>query len=207
MADAEGASAPVAPRESQALLRLLVESVHEYAIFALDATGHVASWNPGAERRLQLAQEQAARVEAERVTRQLQEVTAEARRAHEQLRLVFEGIAEGIIVQSRDGRIVLANDTGARMCGFDTAAEVMAAPISEILARFELFDEGGRPFPLEDLPARRVLRGEDHAEAVLRSRPQGSQADRWSLSRATALRDEAGEIAYAVSIFEDIGER
>jgi PAS domain S-box-containing protein len=36
--------------ESGGLYRLLVESVRDYAIFALDATGHVLSWNPGAQR-------------------------------------------------------------------------------------------------------------------------------------------------------------
>ena len=30
--------------------RLLVESITDYAIYMLDATGHVTSWNPGAER-------------------------------------------------------------------------------------------------------------------------------------------------------------
>ena len=30
--------------------RLLVDSVRDYAIFLLDVGGHVASWNPGAER-------------------------------------------------------------------------------------------------------------------------------------------------------------
>src|SRR5688572_3184293 len=30
--------------------RLLVESVQEYAMFLLDATGHVVTWNHGAER-------------------------------------------------------------------------------------------------------------------------------------------------------------
>jgi PAS domain S-box-containing protein len=30
--------------------RLLVESVHDYAIFMLDPGGHVATWNPGAAR-------------------------------------------------------------------------------------------------------------------------------------------------------------
>ena len=29
--------------------RLLVETVRDYAIFMLDATGHIVSWNPGAE--------------------------------------------------------------------------------------------------------------------------------------------------------------
>jgi len=36
--------------EASGLYRMLVESVRDYAIFALDKTGHVLSWNPGAER-------------------------------------------------------------------------------------------------------------------------------------------------------------
>jgi PAS domain S-box-containing protein len=36
--------------EGDGLYRLLVESVLDYAIFALDAEGHVMSWNPGAQR-------------------------------------------------------------------------------------------------------------------------------------------------------------
>jgi PAS domain S-box-containing protein len=36
--------------EAGALHRLLVESVDEYAIFALDPEGYILSWNPGAER-------------------------------------------------------------------------------------------------------------------------------------------------------------
>jgi PAS domain S-box-containing protein len=35
---------------SDGLYRLLIESVRDYAIFALDATGHVLSWNLGAQR-------------------------------------------------------------------------------------------------------------------------------------------------------------
>jgi PAS domain S-box-containing protein len=36
--------------ESEELFRLLVESVQEYAIFLLDLTGHIISWNRGAQR-------------------------------------------------------------------------------------------------------------------------------------------------------------
>src|SRR5262245_9346100 len=32
--------------------RLLIEGVKDYAIFMLDLTGHIATWNPGAERLL-----------------------------------------------------------------------------------------------------------------------------------------------------------
>ena len=34
----------------ESLYRLLVETVRDYAIFALDRTGHVVTWNPGAQR-------------------------------------------------------------------------------------------------------------------------------------------------------------
>jgi PAS domain S-box-containing protein len=40
---------PPTPAESADLLRAIVESVRDYAIFALDPGGHVATWNPGAE--------------------------------------------------------------------------------------------------------------------------------------------------------------
>jgi PAS domain S-box-containing protein len=36
--------------EPAELYRLLVESVRDYAIFALDPTGHILTWNPGAQR-------------------------------------------------------------------------------------------------------------------------------------------------------------
>jgi PAS domain S-box-containing protein len=46
----EGSALGGATQEDAQLYRLLVESVREYAIFALDRTGHVLTWNPGAER-------------------------------------------------------------------------------------------------------------------------------------------------------------
>jgi two-component system CheB/CheR fusion protein len=42
--------AEVALRESEERLRVLVESVHDYAIFTIDREGHVTSWNEGARR-------------------------------------------------------------------------------------------------------------------------------------------------------------
>src|SRR5260370_35203119 len=37
-------------REPEDSMRLMIESLQEYAIFLLDATGRVATWNTGAER-------------------------------------------------------------------------------------------------------------------------------------------------------------
>ena len=46
----ERRAAEIKLRESQEQFRLLVQSVTDYAIYMLDAGGHVASWNAGAER-------------------------------------------------------------------------------------------------------------------------------------------------------------
>jgi PAS domain S-box-containing protein len=37
-------------KESEEKFRLMVEAVKDYAVFMLDPTGHIASWNPGAQR-------------------------------------------------------------------------------------------------------------------------------------------------------------
>src|SRR5207248_2150226 len=43
-------AAQEALRQGEERLRLMVESVKDYAIFMLDPSGHVTTWNPGAER-------------------------------------------------------------------------------------------------------------------------------------------------------------
>src|SRR5690242_1875586 len=39
-----------APRPDSRLFELMTNRVRDYAIFLLDPTGHIMSWNPGAER-------------------------------------------------------------------------------------------------------------------------------------------------------------
>ena len=36
--------------EDDARYRLLIDAIHDYAIYMLDPTGHISSWNPGAHR-------------------------------------------------------------------------------------------------------------------------------------------------------------
>jgi PAS domain S-box-containing protein len=46
----ERKAAEESKREEQAQFKMLVQGVTDYAIFLLDPTGHVSSWNPGAQR-------------------------------------------------------------------------------------------------------------------------------------------------------------
>jgi PAS domain S-box-containing protein len=122
------------------------------------------------------------------------------------LEAILRQVADGITVQDVEGRLVYANDAAARLVGFATVAEFMATPISEVFARFELFDEDGAPFPLERLPGRLALRGIE-TEQVIRYRATRTGNEGWSVVRATPVFDEHGAIRFAVNSFRDVTAR
>ncbi|MEX2193974.1 MAG: EAL domain-containing protein [Thermoleophilaceae bacterium] len=127
------------------------------------------------------------------------------RRSHEQLRIILDGVDDGIIVQDRESAFVFVNDAAAEACGFGSADELMRTPGPEIAARFEMEDEDGRPVPLDQVPGRRVLAGEPAAEMVMRWREHGAREQRWSHIKARAMHED-GELAYVITIFSDITE-
>jgi PAS domain S-box-containing protein len=149
------------------------------------------------------ARTRASREEGARVAAEAHE--AELRASRDQLAAILSGVTEGVMAQDRDGRIVYANDIAAQMCGFPDAEELLAASISEVINRFEMFDEDGLPLPRALLPAQRALRGESVTETTIRFRTVGNaQEDRWSIVHATAVRDAQGEVRQVISIFRDI---
>jgi PAS domain S-box-containing protein len=74
------------------------------------------------------------------------------------------------------------------------------------MSRFEVADESRNPFPLDELPGRRALRGE-RAEALLCFHEVATGEERWSVVGATPVFDEEGRVRFAVNIFRDITER
>src|SRR5205807_8361498 len=46
----ERPTSPELLHQGEERYRLLIESARDYAIFMLDPTGHIVTWNPGAER-------------------------------------------------------------------------------------------------------------------------------------------------------------
>ena len=91
----------------------------------------------------------------------------ELRRSKQQLEVIFENIADGIIVYNPDNQIIYANEAAARLSGFSSAQAMLDMPTNTIATQFELIDEYEQPFPLSQLPHRRVLAGEQKAEAII----------------------------------------
>jgi GAF domain-containing protein len=113
-------------------------------------------------------------------------------------------LAEAVTVQSADGRLRFANAAALRTLGFATLDDFLAADAATILSRYRQFRPDGTPMPAEELPGRRVLRGEP-AEPVLVRWLNVEQGDlRWSLIKATPLVDDDGALVGAVNVIEDV---
>ncbi|HEX5617690.1 MAG TPA: SpoIIE family protein phosphatase [Solirubrobacteraceae bacterium] len=128
------------------------------------------------------------------------------RETRDDLRAILEGVADAVTAQAPDGRLVYANDAAVRLLGFGTAEELLAAPLSEFRERFEMLDERGDPLPLETLPGRRALAGEQPPPLTIRYRAAGGAADRWSRVQSTPVFDADGGVRLAINVIEDISE-
>jgi PAS domain S-box-containing protein len=123
--------------------------------------------------------------------------------ATDNLAIFLDHIGDGVTVQDPSGRLVYANAPAARALGFANAAELLAAPVAEIVGRFALFDEDGQPFPVESLPGRRALQGESESAVTLSVRNQETGEERWSIVRSSPVTDTAGNVLYAVNVWQD----
>jgi PAS domain S-box-containing protein len=123
--------------------------------------------------------------------------------ATDNLAIFLDHVGDGVTVQDPSGRLVYANAPAARALGFANAAELLAAPVAEIVGRFALFDEDGQPFPVESLPGRRALQGESESTVTLSFRNQETGEERWSIVRSSPVTDTAGNVLYAVNVWQD----
>jgi PAS domain S-box-containing protein len=151
-----------------------------------------------------LLREQVARVAAEDAEARLRDSEERYRSLSERLEVILEGVADGIAVQDRSGRLLFTNTAAARACGFASRAELMAATPAEVLARFELLDEHGSPFDPAQLPGQRVLRGEGPLSLILRVRERASGGEWWLSIRASAVLDSDGQPELAISVWHDV---
>jgi PAS domain S-box-containing protein len=160
---------------------------------------------------LELAEELGARaavaVDNASLYGRLHETESELRVSRDQLQAILDGVADAVTVQGADGRIVYANDAAARSLGFSSAVDMVGDSAASFMGRYEMFDEQGDHFPVDLLPGRRALRGEDPEPALVRYREVESGTEMWSLIKATAIRDPEGRPLLAVNVIEDVTEQ
>ncbi|MGH3072410.1 MAG: PAS domain-containing protein, partial [Gaiellaceae bacterium] len=125
----------------------------------------------------------------------------------DELASILRNVGDGITAQGPDGALVYANDAAARLCGLDSAEEMLSMTGEQLLERFEIIDSDGEPLPVAELPNRRALVERAQTEAVLGYRllPRGDV--RWSIVRSTPILTETGEVRLVINVFHDVTEQ
>jgi PAS domain S-box-containing protein len=122
-----------------------------------------------------------------------------------QLEATLSSLAEAVTVQSRE-ETVYANPAAARLLGVESPEELLGARRGELMSRFDVFHEDGKPVTLEDLPGLRLLAGEDPDPLLVRNVVKATGQERWLLNKATPVHDDRGRVALAVNVIEDVTE-
>lgn len=125
--------------------------------------------------------------------------------SRDQLKLILEGVGDGITALDHDGKMIYANDAAARIVGFSTAEELKNFNINEIVNWFDIFDEKGELLTIADLPNSRALRGETIIGEQLRFHSKTSGGDLWTVVSATPAFEE-GKVSFVIIIVRDVTE-
>src|ERR671912_2602438 len=135
------------------------------------------------------------------IERELREAEGrrEKQRAEERYRSIFENAVEGIFQTSVDGRFLVANPALARMFGYESSEELLAA-ISNI--RDQLYTEPGRREEFYQIALRDgVVSGFE----IQMFRKDGDLV--WVSANARAIYDDGGDISGYEGIVENITGR
>jgi PAS domain S-box-containing protein len=117
---------------------------------------------------------------------------------------VMSILDEAIVIHGADGELVFANPAAARMLGYETVEQAVAAPTAEIRERYEIRDEHGNAVTADQLVGRRVLAGEESDSQTLRTTDRATGVERWTQTRARAIKGPDGEVLYSVTAIEDV---
>ena len=133
----------------------------------------------------------------------------EVGQARDQLDIILQGVADGIIVYGPDGQIIYANEAAVQMTGYASVQDMLRTlPPHGIVSGYEIVDEQGQSIPHSQLPHVRVFAGEREAQATIGYTRVGTgQPERWSLVKSRPVYDERREIALVITIIHDITVR
>jgi serine phosphatase RsbU (regulator of sigma subunit)/PAS domain-containing protein len=118
---------------------------------------------------------------------------------------VVSMISEAVTVRDAAGKLVFANLAAARLLGFDSAQELIDAPIDEVHSRYKLHAEDGT-LMTSDPVGGLLPSAELPWKALVRMRLGDAHDERWARVAAEAIRGPADELLYMVTTLDDVSE-
>jgi PAS domain S-box-containing protein len=132
---------------------------------------------------------------------------SDMRNLEQRLEAILVGLAEAVTVIDHDGNTIFANSAAAKLLGAESVQALMQAPPGATMDRFVVLDEQGETLTLEQMPGRRLLRGETAEPLLVRNIVKATGQERWLIARASPINDpQTREPLYAVNVIEDVTE-
>jgi PAS domain S-box-containing protein len=172
-----------------------------------EVTGYAKVTRDLTERRqaqAELVREQVARAAAEQAEQRVRESEERYRALSNRLKVVFEGVADAIMAQDSERRIIFANTAAANVFGFDSAEALMKAPSDTVSSRFDFLDRDDRPSAGPTLRAADMLASGPSTEGVLHLRDRFTGIDRWVATRNSRVSGGGGEPDLVITIWHDV---
>jgi serine phosphatase RsbU (regulator of sigma subunit)/PAS domain-containing protein len=134
-------------------------------------------------------------------------LTRQAAEAERRMVAALDALGEAVTMNGPDGRTVYANQAAVELLDARDARELTSGEVGAISARFEMFDESGKPMELDDFPAFKALRGDDRPAPVLvHSIVRATGEERWLMNKVTVLRAPDGSIDRVVNVVDDVSD-
>jgi len=120
---------------------------------------------------------------------------------------ILANLAEAITVEDERGQTVFANQAAADLLQASSPQELTSAVPGTIAERFLILDEAARELDLQQMPGRRLFKGESAEPLLVRNIVRASGEERWLLVRSSPILDpDSGRMLFAVNVFENITE-
>jgi len=120
------------------------------------------------------------------------------------LQSVLDCMGDGVVVADSNARFLVFNPAAERILGQGRVDD----PYQDWSRLYEIFlPDRLTPYPVEDLPLMRAIRGESSDQAELYIAHPSRDDGTWILVTGRPLRDDHGELQGGVVVFHDISRR
>src|SRR5205823_2872237 len=114
---------------------------------------------------------------------------------------ILRSMSAGVVVAHESGKFLLFNPEAERIFGFGATD----TPLAEWAARYGCYlPDRITPFPPEQLPLVRAIRGEEVEETEIFVRNEHKPDGIWLRVKAGPLRDESGAVRGGLSVIRDV---
>ncbi len=139
----------------------------------------------------------------------LAESEAELRIAKEQLEITFKNVSASIYLFNRDGKVLFLNHQAAQIMQLgSTPPDQTQIDLQWIHNRiqdyFDIYDEEGKIFSMQNTPGLTTLRTGQTAEKVIHFVSKSEGSHRWIIANAAPLLDGQGKLSMVLATSTDI---